>query len=84
MIRRILKHIPFGFVLLSGAWSAFAIGKPPVSDSDFVDITSVDPSILVELRYASPNNVARRPLYPPGTPALVMFCLMVAERITAR
>jgi zinc D-Ala-D-Ala dipeptidase len=36
-----------------------------------VDIKSVDPTILVELRYAGRNNLTGHPLYPPGTPALV-------------
>ena len=40
-------------------------------DADFVDIKRVEPSIVIDLRYASAKNVARRPLYPPGTPALV-------------
>jgi D-alanyl-D-alanine dipeptidase len=60
-----------GFALLIGAGPALARDKAPASGSDFVDITSVDSSILVELRYAGPNNVTRRPIYPPGTPALV-------------
>lgn len=36
-----------------------------------VDIRSVDPSIVVELRYATSRNLAGRPLYPPKTKALV-------------
>src|SRR6059036_3089344 len=36
-----------------------------------VDIKSVDPTILVELRYAGRHNLAGHPLYPPGTRALV-------------
>ena len=36
-----------------------------------VNIKSVDPSIVVELRYASSKNVAGRPLYQPGTSALI-------------
>jgi D-alanyl-D-alanine dipeptidase len=40
-------------------------------DAEFVDITSVDRSIVIDLRYAGPNNVAHQPLYPPGSPALV-------------
>src|SRR5436309_15515345 len=36
-----------------------------------VDIKSVDPAIVIELRYAGINNLAGRALYPPGTPALV-------------
>ena len=36
-----------------------------------VNVRSVDPTIFVELRYAGPNNLTGRALYPPGTPALV-------------
>ena len=36
-----------------------------------VDIKSVDPTIVIELRHAGPNNLTRRALYPPKTPALV-------------
>jgi D-alanyl-D-alanine dipeptidase len=36
-----------------------------------IDIKSVDPTIVIELRYAGTNNLAGRALYPPGTPALV-------------
>ena len=36
-----------------------------------VDIRSIDPSIVVELRYAGTHNAMHRPLYPPSMPALV-------------
>jgi zinc D-Ala-D-Ala dipeptidase len=36
-----------------------------------VDIKSVDPTIVIELRYAGTNNLTGRALYPPETPALV-------------
>ncbi|HEX4631349.1 MAG TPA: M15 family metallopeptidase [Chthoniobacterales bacterium] len=48
-------------------------------DSEFVDIKKVEPSIVIDLRYAGSNNVARRPLLLPGTPALVRAS--VAERL---
>jgi zinc D-Ala-D-Ala dipeptidase len=35
-----------------------------------VDIRSVDPTIIVELRYAGQNNLVGYPLYPRGTCAL--------------
>ncbi len=38
---------------------------------ELVDIKSIDPSIVVELRYASRNNLTGHALYPRGTPALV-------------
>src|SRR5437762_11284776 len=46
-----------------------------------VDIKSGDPTIVIELRYAGANNLARRALYPPGTPALVRP--EVASRLVA-
>jgi zinc D-Ala-D-Ala dipeptidase len=36
-----------------------------------VDVQSVDPTIVVELRYAGQNNFTGQALYPPGTRALV-------------
>lgn len=57
----------------SAAFFVLALGASGKTsdDAEFVDIKSVEPSIVVDLRYASSNNVAHRPLYPPGTPALV-------------
>jgi D-alanyl-D-alanine dipeptidase len=46
--------------------SATAQSKIPL-----VDIKSIDPTIVVELRYGGSNNIAGRALYPPGTPALI-------------
>jgi zinc D-Ala-D-Ala dipeptidase len=58
--------------------SRLVFGK--ASDPDeFVDIKSVDKTIVIDLRYAGSNNVAHRPLYPPGTPALVRTS--VAQRL---
>jgi D-alanyl-D-alanine dipeptidase len=37
-----------------------------------VDIKTVVPTIVVELRYATPHNVAGRALYPSGTRALIL------------
>src|SRR5215467_2598703 len=42
-----------------------ANAEPPL-----VDIQSIDPTIVVELRYARNNNVFKHPLYPHGTRAL--------------
>lgn len=40
-------------------------------DDDLVEVNSVDPTILVELRYATPRNFTGRPLYPAKMRALV-------------
>jgi D-alanyl-D-alanine dipeptidase len=59
--------------------AAFSQEPSPVRESEFVDIRRVDPTIVVDLRYAGPNNFTHRPLYPPGMPALVRFS--VAQRL---
>jgi len=54
-------------LLLLGAAAALAGPKY----DNLVDIKSVDPTILVELRYATPDNIAKRALYPSDFPSLV-------------
>ena len=53
-----------------------------------VDIKSVDPSIAVELRYATSRNIAGHPFYPPKTLALVRpevaQCLVRAQTFLRR
>jgi zinc D-Ala-D-Ala dipeptidase len=41
------------------------------SKPELRDIQAVDPSIVIELRYAGRHNLTGRVLYPPGTRALV-------------
>lgn len=60
---------------------AFGQDTKPTDGSSFVDIKQVDPTILVDLRYAGPNNFTRRPLYSPGMPALLRFS--VAQRLAS-
>ena len=48
-----------------------AKGPAPATDRDFVEISRIDPTIVIDLRYAGPNNFTRKPLYPPGMPALL-------------
>ena len=40
------------------------------ADPTLVDIQSVNPTIVVDLRYAGNNNFVKHPLYPQGTRAL--------------
>ena len=49
------------------------------SKLQLLDIRSIDPSIVVELRYTGRNNLTGHALYPPGTRALVRP--EVAERL---
>lgn len=64
----ILSALVLAFSLSTGADGAEAVGP---TGSEFVDIKSVVPTILVELRYATPNNFTRRPLYRAEMPAMV-------------
>ena len=75
------KHTLSGvlFLTLVIPLAVFGQGAAPILDSDFVDIKRLDPTIVIDLRYAGPNNVTRRPLYPPEMPALVRFS--VARRL---
>lgn len=59
----------FQFLALLG-WSAVSVHAAATYDN-LVDIRAVDPTIVVELRYATPQNITGRALYPPDMPALV-------------
>lgn len=61
----------------SKVWICLFVALAPVlvsssasADGPLVDIQSVNPTILVELRYAGSNNLVRHPLYPQGARAL--------------
>jgi D-alanyl-D-alanine dipeptidase len=58
-------------------WPSLLLALAPIlmpinanAEPPLVDIQSVDPTIVVELRYAGNNNVFKHPLYPHGTRAL--------------
>lgn len=57
-------------VRLSLLFLPLAAAAEPVYDN-LVDIRSVDPTILVELRYAMPRNIIGHAIYPEEMPALV-------------
>jgi D-alanyl-D-alanine dipeptidase len=48
----------------------FAAASVRAAEPELVNIKAVDPTIVVELRYAGTRNVAGRPLYPSHMPAL--------------
>lgn len=52
------------------ALAAILIPINAKADGSLVDIRSVDPTIVVDLRYAGNNNLLKHPLYPQGTRAL--------------
>lgn len=62
-MRRLTAHL---FVLIAAALPLLEAN----AGGRFVDIRSVDPTIIVELRYAGRNNLVGYPLYPRGTSAL--------------
>jgi D-alanyl-D-alanine dipeptidase len=68
---------------------AAALASKDVNEAGpLVDVRSVDPTIVVELRYAGRNNFLGYPLYPPGTRALarpeVASAVAVAQSILRR
>jgi len=57
-------------LLLFALMSAELPTLDAIAGGPLVDIRSVDPTIVVELRYAGRNNMVGYPLYPRGTCAL--------------
>jgi zinc D-Ala-D-Ala dipeptidase len=45
--------------------------SPEARSAGFIDVRSVVPSALIDLRYATPNNFTGRPLYPANARCLV-------------
>lgn len=69
------RHIVAGVLILACSipLGTFGQGATPIPESDFVNIKRLDPTIVIDLRYAGPNNFTHRALYTPGMPALVRF-----------
>lgn len=53
--------------------------NPESAPSELVDIKKVDPTIVIDLRYATTNNITGRALYSPDMPALIRYS--VAQRL---
>ena len=68
------------FITLAAAAIAWQSAAGQI-EIPLVDIKSVDPTIVIDLRYAGSDNFAGRALYPPGTRALVRP--EVAQRLAA-
>ncbi len=75
-----MRSLPFCLILVLAA-AATVHDTIAQSGIPLVDIKAIDPTIVVELRYAGPNNIAGHALYPPGTPAIVRP--EVAQRLIA-
>jgi zinc D-Ala-D-Ala dipeptidase len=64
-------HGPHNKIWLFIALATVLMAINANADCPFVDIQSVNPTIVVELRYAGTKNFVNHPLYPQGTRALV-------------
>ena len=58
------------WLCLSVALALMLVSVNANASGPLVDIQSVNPTIVVELRYAGNNNLLKQPLYPQGTRAL--------------
>ena len=63
------RHSKLWFCWLVALWPTL-ISQKANAEGPLVDIQSVNPTILVELRYSGSNNLVKHPLYPQGTRAL--------------
>src|SRR6266542_5659815 len=84
-----MKTRRFGLCIsLVAGLAAVLVPMSASAGERFVDIQSVDPTIIVELRYAARNNLVGQPLYPSGTRALarpeVASALAVAQGFLRR
>lgn len=45
--------------------------NPKYAAANLIEISQIDPSIIIDLQYTRPSNIAKSPLYPKKFPALV-------------
>lgn len=74
---KVLHSFFIALAVAAIAWRS-AAGQPEIP---LVDIKSIDPTIVIDLRYGGSDNIAGHALYPPGTRALVRP--EVAQRLAA-
>ncbi|MBE7212209.1 MAG: M15 family metallopeptidase [Gluconacetobacter diazotrophicus] len=63
--------LAFAFCILHSAFSADPDWHALVTSGQLVEINKVDPTILVELRYATTHNCVGEAIYPEGMPCLL-------------
>ena len=63
--------IVFAIFLLGPPVVRAQISALPTSDFAWVDLTTIAPAIRIELRYATSENIAHRPLYPSRMQPLI-------------
>ena len=73
--RRVAGCTFAALALLSTNVTMASAAPPPVSEparaAGFVDVRTVVPDAVIDLRYATPNNFIGTPLYPPDARCLV-------------
>ena len=78
----------FRLCFIVTAVAAISLSARAQMNIPLVDIRSIDPNIVVDLRYATPNNITPHAIYSPGTAALirpeVAARLGVAQRFLRR
>src|SRR5438552_16422043 len=57
-------------VIFAAAMSILQMSR--AANPELVDIAKVDPTIVIDLRYATEHNVTGHALYPSGTKALIL------------
>jgi zinc D-Ala-D-Ala dipeptidase len=66
-----MTRIVFAIVLLGVPSVRAQITALPASDLAWVNLRAIAPTIRIELRYATSNNIAHRPFYPSGMPPMI-------------
>jgi D-alanyl-D-alanine dipeptidase len=79
--REIFRFALCALALFSMLRPARAFCSGALSDEPLVELKTVEPTILIELRYATNRNITGHAIYPAGTPCLVRKS--VAERLRA-
>ena len=57
--------------ILIGASATCLLTARAQDNVPLVDLRTVDPTIVIDLRYAGSHNIAGHPLYPPGTRPMI-------------
>jgi D-alanyl-D-alanine dipeptidase len=76
-----MARIVFAIFLLGPAVVRAQISALPTNDFAWVNLRTIAPAIRIELRYATSENIAHRPLYPSGMQPIVRAG--VARRLIA-
>jgi D-alanyl-D-alanine dipeptidase len=58
--------------VLAPALALLLLGAPPAAPPRLADVSALVPDAVLDLRYAGPRNVVKRPLYPPGARCLLL------------